>query len=101
MKIHQLPIGSRFEYEGQEYVKTGPLFGTGSAGPRLIPKYASLRPLGDAAVAAQAARSASLSRLAVLKALDALYAECQTLVPDDRHEALNAARDRFVKALDD
>lgn len=25
MKIHQLPMGARFEFEGAEYVKTGPL----------------------------------------------------------------------------
>lgn len=25
MKIHQLPMGARFEFEGEEYVKTGPL----------------------------------------------------------------------------
>lgn len=24
MKIHQLPMGARFAYEGEEYVKTGP-----------------------------------------------------------------------------
>jgi len=29
MKIHQLPQGARFDYEGEEYVKTGPLFATG------------------------------------------------------------------------
>ena len=54
MKIHQLPLGARFEYEGQEYVKTGPLFGTGPAGQGLIPKYAVLRPL-DAVDASRAA----------------------------------------------
>ncbi|MCX7162613.1 MAG: hypothetical protein NT083_06165 [Rhodocyclales bacterium] len=32
MKIHQLPQGARFEYEGSEYVKTGPLSGTGKEG---------------------------------------------------------------------
>ena len=47
MKIHQLPQGARFEYEDEEYVKTGPLFGTGKAGQRLIPRYAVLKPLDN------------------------------------------------------
>jgi hypothetical protein len=46
MKIHQLPPGARFEYEGEEYVKTGPLLGTGKGGQRLIPKYAVLKVQG-------------------------------------------------------
>ena len=45
MKIHQLPIGGRFEYEGVEYVKTAPLFATANGKQRLIPKYAVLKVL--------------------------------------------------------
>lgn len=52
MKIHQLPMGARFEYEGQTYVKTGPLLGAGAGGQRLIPKYAVLKvPDGSAPAA--------------------------------------------------
>lgn len=46
MRLQHLAIGARFEYEGQVYVKTGPL--TASAeqgGQRMIPRYADLKPL--------------------------------------------------------
>lgn len=38
-------MGARFEYEGVEYVKTGPQLASGPGGQKLIPKYAVLRPL--------------------------------------------------------
>lgn len=100
MKIHQLPMGARFEYQGQEYVKTGPLFATGSAGQRLIPKHAVLKPLGDTAAPQKPAPTATVPRTDVLAAFDAFCAECGALVPDDRQAALAAARERFLKALD-
>ena len=46
MRLQHLAVGARFEYEGQVYVKTGPL--TASAeqgGQRMIPRYADLKPL--------------------------------------------------------
>lgn len=52
MKIHQLPLGARFAYEGAEYVKTGPQLASGPSGQRLIPKYAVLAPLDGKASAA-------------------------------------------------
>jgi hypothetical protein len=100
MKIHQLPIGARFEYEGEEYVKTGPLFATAQAGQqRMIPKYAVLKPLDQAEVAAEAERSETVLRSEVLKAFDAYCTECRLLVPVDGQAALDAARDRFLKTL--
>lgn len=100
MRIHQLPLGARFEYEGQEYVKTGPLFGTGEAGQRLIPKYAVLKSLGEAGAPQQAPRSASVLRADVFLAFESFYAQCRPLVPADRRAALEAARDGFLQALD-
>lgn len=41
MKIHQLPMSARFEYEGHEYTKTGSRIGAGKDGQRPIPKYAA------------------------------------------------------------
>lgn len=100
MKIHQLPMGARFEYQGEEYMKTGPLFGTSAAGQRLIPKYAVLKPLGNVDVPPAEAPSETVARADVVKALDTFYAQCMTLVPEDRRTALAAARDDFLKALD-
>lgn len=100
MKIHQLPNGARFEYEGEEYVKTGPLFATGKGGQRLIPKYAVLKPLGAAAGACEKSKKDALSRSKVLKAFETFYAECQSRLPDDQQLALTAAREQFLQALD-
>lgn len=101
MKIHQLPIGARFEYEGQEYVKTAPLFATGAAGQRLIPKYAVLTPLGEVAGSPAAQPGKPIARAAVVQAFDAFYAQCKAWVADDRQTALDLARERFLKALDE
>ena len=100
MKIHQLPNGARFEYEGEEYVKTGPLFATGKGGQRLIPKYAVLKPLGAVAGTGEKSKNDALSRPNVLKAFETFYAECQSRLPEDQKLALATARDRFLQALD-
>jgi len=98
MKIHQLPQGARFEYEGIEYVKTGPLTGTGKAGPRFIPRYAVLKPLDNAGTSSTP-KSDALPRADVIQAFDTFYAECKALVPEDKQIALDAARNRFLKVL--
>ncbi len=99
MKIHQLPLGARFEYEGEEYVKTGPLFATGRAGQRLIPKYAVLKPIGDTPPPAGPAAAENLPRARVLAALDRLVALGDGLVPEDRRDDLAAARAAFLEDL--
>jgi hypothetical protein len=75
MKIHQLPQGARFEYEGEEYVKTGPMLGTGKGGQRLIPKYAVLKPLGGVEAAPGKTKHDSVSKANALKAFETFYAE--------------------------
>lgn len=99
MKIHQLPHGARFEYEGDEYVKTGPLLATGKGGQRLIPKYAVLRPLGEVGGVPPKTAPDALPAARVVEAVDAFCAECRHLVPADRHPAFEAARGRLVEAL--
>lgn len=100
MKIHQLPMGARFEFEGEEYVKSGPLFATGKAGQRLIPRYAVLKPLdGQVLPAREAEKGPSLSRARVLAALDIFCDRCRELVPEDRRSELEAARDEFTRAM--
>ena len=98
MKIHQLPDGARFEYEGEQYVKTGPLFATGKGGQRLIPKYALLKPI-DATGIASETKDGALPKVKILKALDVFVSECRALVPDERQAALDEARERFFKAI--
>ena len=100
MKIHQLPQGARFEYEGEEYVKTGPLFASGKAGQRLIPKYAVLRPLDAVPATKTKADEARLPRRHAVAAIDAFHAECRQLVPAEHLAALDAAHDRCLAAID-
>lgn len=98
MKIHQLPLGARFAYEGQEYTKTGPQIGTGGNGQRLIPKYAVLQSLDEAA-ASRAVQLEPLTRAAVLAAFERFHAACEPLVPEERRDELAGARAEFLKAL--
>lgn len=99
MKIHQLPLGARFEYEGEEYRKTGPLFATGQdGGQRLIPKYAQLKVLGESEPS-RGGKTGAPTQAAILEAFAAFYATSRQLVPGDRHAELDAARERFLKAV--
>lgn len=99
MKIHHIPMGARFEYEGATYVKTGPQLASGPSGQRLIPKYAVLQLLGDPAASAEKKTAALLSRTAVLAAFEACHASCIALIPPERQAEAAAARDAFLKAL--
>lgn len=98
MKIHQLPMGARFEYAGQTYVKSGPLVGTGPDGQRLIPKYAVLKVL-DGSVPKSAVQATSLPRETVLVAFTVYHATCAALIPQEQQLALAAARAAFLKAI--
>lgn len=96
-----MPNGARFEFEGEVYVKTGPLIGTRSEDgrQRLIPRHAVLKPL-DAVAVAPVEKSATLARADVLAAFEVFAAKCALLVGDEGKAALEAARERFLKALD-
>jgi hypothetical protein len=98
MKIHQLPMGARFAYEGQEYVKTGPLLATADGKQRLIPKYAVLQVLDGSQPVAEK-KAAALSRADVLAAFAAYHARCAALLPQERQAELEAARAAFLRAL--
>ncbi|MRR51442.1 MAG: hypothetical protein EG825_11090 [Rhodocyclaceae bacterium] len=98
MKIHQLPEGARFEYQGEEYVKTGPLLGTGKGGQRFIPKYAVLKPLGEVPVM-EKKKAESLTRAEVVAAFEAFQIQCKALVPAERQEELESACCAFIDSL--
>lgn len=99
MKIHQLPMGARFEYEGEEYVKSGPMFATGKAGQRMIPKYAVLKPLDRLAATPEAGPQEVIPHAEVLRAFSAFYARCTELVPEEKRGELEGARGTFLHAL--
>lgn len=92
-------MGARFEYAGQEYVKTGPLVGSGAGGQRLIPKYAVLKML-DGRAPAPPVSATPLSREAVRAAFANYHATCTALVPSEHREALEAACAAFHQAIE-
>lgn len=100
MKIHQLPQGARFEYEGEEYVKTGPMLATGKGGLRLIPKYAVLKPVGEVEAARETPKGEAIAREKLLAAFAVFYSGCENMVPEERRSELQAARVRFLETIE-
>ena len=99
MKLQQLAIGARFEYDGRVYVKTGPLTAASEQGGQaLIPRYAVLTPLDGREAPARMARD-KLDAAAVHLAFDAFCQTCEALVASDNRAALASARERFLAAL--
>ena len=99
MKIQQLPIGARFQYEGEDYVKTGPLLATANGRQRLIPKYAVLKVL-DGSQPVPEKKSTLVGRDQVILAFERFCAECLPAIPEEKRAAAEAARAAFLKALD-
>lgn len=99
MKIQHLPIGAHFEFEGQIFVKTGPMMAASEAGgQRVIPRSAFLHPVGSADSASAVANS-SLERQQVAAAFATFYANCAGLVGENDRRELELARQRFLTAL--
>ncbi|MGB4065421.1 MAG: hypothetical protein WBK19_16480 [Azonexus sp.] len=97
MKLQDLPMGARFEYEGLVYVKTGPLTASSEAGgQRIIPRHAVLKPLNQPANEGKG----RLEGAVVRKAFNAFFETCDRLVGEAGHAELEQARQRFLKAID-
>ena len=109
MKFQLLPLGARFEFEGKAYVKSGPLTAVAEDGaPRMIPRYAALRPVAGEAPPPPSRPARQLDEARVLAAFEDFHAACQGLLgasgaTGEQTEALgaglSAARDRFLAAL--
>jgi hypothetical protein len=99
MKLQHLAIGDRFEYDGDVYVKTGPLTAASEkGGQRVIPRSAFLRPVGSADAASAVANS-SLERQQVVAAFATFYASCARLVGENDRRELDLARRHFLSSL--
>lgn len=100
MKLQQLPLGARFEYEGRLYVKTGPLTAASEEGGQtLIPRYAVLHPVETAATTAEKTGKGKLERTAVLAAFDDFYRTAEEAAGEAAQDRLAEARRRFLAAL--
>lgn len=59
MRLAQLAVGDRFIFEGQVYVKTGPISASSETGEsRMIPRHAMLQPVNVTAPVVQGEASA-------------------------------------------
>lgn len=100
MKLQHLPIGSRFEYEGEIYVKTGPMTAASErGGQKLIPRYASLRPLDGAASEGPRNARKTLDPLRVKAAFDEYHAACCAVLGAPSSERLAPLRQHFLASL--
>lgn len=100
MKLQHLPIGARFEYEGEVFVKTGPLTASSeTSGQRVIPRYAVLRPLEPPLAAGNPGQS---NRPTVAE-VRAAYAAAESVLREglgaSAETALAEARRRFFAGL--
>lgn len=107
MKFQMLAVGARFEFEGKEYVKTGPLTASSDGVQRMIPRFAVLKPL-DTPVEPARKTPRKLDEAAVLAAFERFFAEStrllQTLPADaDQartcHDEFAAARQRYLDQI--
>lgn len=98
MKLQHLAIGDRFEYDGDVYVKTGPLTAASeNGGQRVIPRSAVLRPVTVAEPVSTAA--VGLERQKVAAAFATFYSSCSGLVGDNDRRELDLARRKFLGSL--
>jgi len=107
MKFYQVPLGRRFEFEGEVYVKSKPLTAVneGNGEERFIRRAADVTLLQQdvpAAPVAAAATTVALEPDAVLAAFEGFYKQCVSCVEEmagaATMEALESARHRLGEA---
>lgn len=107
MKFHQVPLGQRFEFEGEVYVKTKPLTAAneGNGEERFIRRAADVTLLQQArpeVPVVAPAGTVALEADAVLAAFEGFYEQCVSCVEDMASEAttesLESVRQRLKEA---
>jgi hypothetical protein len=101
MKLQDIPLGGRFEYDGKIFTKTGPLTASSEQGGQsMIPRYANLRaldlPTQDERVPGMQRR---LDAAAVKTAFDEFYRKAAELLNESALPALAEARQRCLDKL--
>ncbi|HQV12511.1 MAG TPA: hypothetical protein PKW52_14300, partial [Nitrospira sp.] len=100
MKLKQLPLGARFEYEGKILTKTGPMTGaTEKGGSVFIPKFAVLNPVDGEAPPPPPEASRTVDADTVLTAFEAYHGTAMRLVDESGKMAVADAKARFLAAL--
>lgn len=99
MKIHLLPIGAQFEWQGQVFTKVGPMTAnTEKGGTVFVPKHATLKPLGESAQPAPRPDTIAVSE--VIAAFDLYHQHARRLVAVEQLAALESAREHFLASLE-
>jgi len=82
MKFPQLAIGDAFSWQGEIYVKTGPIAATHSASGqnRMIPRSALVSPLGAVVAPTPPPAPALIDPARALAALELLHRRCLEIV---------------------
>jgi len=102
MKLTQLPLGARFEYDGEIFTKTGPMTAASEKhGQRMIPRYAVLKPADGFTPPAQPEAARTLDEATVLAAFERFFGTALRLSDDFSKAELEAARQKFLAALKD
>lgn len=102
MKIHHMPMGTRFEWKGEVCTKVGPMTGANErGGTAFIPKHANLHPVDGPQMARPAVAVATLDTQRVLTAFEACHASASALLDAPGRATLEAARAQFLAALND
>lgn len=102
MKLQDIPLGGRFEYDGKIFTKTGPLTACSDEGKgqTMIPRYAKLRPLDlPTEEEHQPGMQRRLEAAAVKKAIDEFYRSAAELLDESALPALAEARQHCLDKL--
>ena len=108
MKFHDLPMGQQFTFQGEVYVKTGPLVAShGTSGAKkFMARSAVVQVAGEAVPAAPVKDERLVRADGVAAAFEDFYGDCLRLVeglPEDERAAasddLAAGRERFLHSL--
>ena len=100
MKIHLLPIGAQFEWQGKVFTKIGPMTAnTEKGGTVFVPKHATLKPVGGATQAV-APPPDTVALADVITAFDLYHQHARRLVAVEQLHLLESARDHFLASLE-
>lgn len=113
-KFTLLPVGECFEYQGEQYSKTGPLIATNLKDNhrRMIPRSAMVMPLTDTAVPPppDTSKSTTLDAASTLAAFEHYHCGCldwlrlaekemSSETTEQIRTAMEQARQRFIQDL--
>lgn len=100
MKLQDIPLGGRFEYDGRILIKTGPLTASGAQGGQtIIPRYANVLPLDLASPEDRLPGIRRLDETAVRAAFLEFYQSAAELLEESALPALAEARQRCLDQL--